>query len=338
MNWRAWRPHYLVNRPVPESATVDFRVDEAPGKMLPPTHVLRRSPSRLMNRLILTLPLALLVSFHTAVAADPVVPLANPFYAFDNSFQRPGLSPEQQLDLVRELGFAGIAWHEAPPAVAKAAAQSAKARGLTLFTIYCAAQVTPEGDLTYSPDLPALMASLQDHHTIIWLHLGGQGPAIASLTGDEPLMKKLRGLADLAATNGLSIALYPHFGEWTARFADATRVARLVKHPALGVTFNLCHCLATGDEARIPSLLEEAAPILTTVSISGADAGVRGADWKRLIQPLDRGTYDAGIVLRKLKQIGFKGPIGFQGYGIAGDARSILTPTMAKWRELVGAK
>ena len=30
----------------------------------------------------------------------------------DTAFQRPGLSPDQQLDLVRELGFAGIAWHE----------------------------------------------------------------------------------------------------------------------------------------------------------------------------------------------------------------------------------
>ena len=203
-----------------------------------------------------------------------------------------------------------------------------------MITIYCPAQVSPEGTLAYSPTLPALMETLKDHHTIIWLHVAGKGPAITNLTGDEPLFRQFRGLADIAATHGLKVSLYPHVGEWTARFAEATRVARLVKHPAFGVTFNLCHALAGGDEARIPALLEEAAPLLTTVSLSGADAGVVGADWKRLIQPLNQGTYDVGIVLRKLKQIGFTGPVGFQGYAIAADARSILEPTMAKWRAL----
>ncbi|MCI0741168.1 MAG: hypothetical protein L0Y72_19220 [Gemmataceae bacterium] len=40
------------------------------------------------------------------------------------------------------------------------------------------------------------------------------------------------------------------------------------------------------------------------------------------------------IVLRKLDQIDFRGPIGFQGYGIKGDARSILQPTIDAWRKL----
>ena len=31
------------------------------------------------------------------------------------------------------------------------------------------------------------------------------------------------------------------------------------------------------------------------------------------------------------------GPIGFQGYGIKGDARSILAPTMQAWRKLSAA-
>lgn len=290
-----------------------------------------------MTHFALTLAV-LFAPFAAAFAAENGAGATNPFYAMDTAFQRPGLNPTQQLDLVKELGFAGIAWHEQAPAQARAAALEAEARGLTMFTIYCAAQVTPEGELTYSPELPALMESLKGRHTIIWLHLGGNGPAIAALTGEEPVVRKLRALAQTASANGLRIALYPHFGEWTARFGDAVRVARLVKHPALGVTFNLCHSLAAGEEARIPELLEQAAPVLATVTINGADSGVQNPDWKRLIQPLDRGSYDVGIVLRKLKQIGFAGPIGFQGYGINADARAILQPTMAKWRELTSAK
>jgi sugar phosphate isomerase/epimerase len=273
----------------------------------------------------------------TALAAEPLG-LTNPFYAMDTSFQRPGLSPGQQFDLVKELGFAGVAWHEQGPEQVISSVQELEKRGLKMFTIYCPATVTPEGALTTSPGLGKLMEALKGKETIIWLHVGGKGPAFASLTGEEPAVKKLRELAEQASQNSLRIALYPHVGEWTARFADATRLAKLVNHPSFGVTFNLCHALAMGEEQQFPELLEQAKPVLMTVTLSGADSGVTGGKWDRLIQTLDKGTFDQAIVLGKLKQIGFKGPIGFQGYAIKGDARSILTPTMEAWRKLNGTK
>ena len=105
-------------------------------------------------------------------------------------------------------------------------------------------------------------------------------------------MQKLRGLADQAAASGLKIAIYPHFGEWTARFGDATKLADAVDRPNFGVSFNLCHCLATGDEQNIPHLLTAAKRHLFIVQINGADSGVSGKQWNRLIQTLDKGTFD----------------------------------------------
>lgn len=272
-----------------------------------------------------------------AAAADDAAKLPNPFYAMDTAFKRDGLTTDQQLDLLKELGYDGIAWTEEAPDAAKAAAEAAGRRGLKMFTIYCAAQVTPAGDLNYSPQLPELMKALKGHDTIVWLHIGGQGPAFDSLTGDEPVVKKLRELADIAAANDLRVALYPHVGEWTARFGDATTLARKVNHPQFGVTFNLCHNLAMGDEKQIPELLEAAKPVLFTVTINGADAGVAKPDWSRLIQTLDKGTFDVGSVLRTLKEIHFTGPVGFQGYGIGGDTRSVVGPTIEAWRKLSAA-
>ena len=118
----------------------------------------------------------------------------------------------------------------------------------------------------------------------------------------------MRSLAATAERNGLRIAIYPHIGDWTERFEDAVQVARLVDRKNFGVTFNLCHTLAAGDEDRIPALLEEAGPSLFAVTINGADAGVKGPQWNRLIQTLDRGSYDVGIVLRTLKRHGLSGP------------------------------
>jgi len=258
----------------------------------------------------------------------------NPFYAMDTSFQRPGLTFQQQLDLVKQLGYAGTAWHENDPAQVREALAATEKSGLKMVTIYCAAEVNAQGDITWSPQLPKLMEVLDGHGTIIWLHIGGRGPAFDRLKDDSPAVVKLRSLAKSAEAHGLSVAIYPHFGEWTAHFADATRLARLVHHPRFGVTFNLCHALAGGDEKQIPQLLEEAKPVLATVTICGADSGVSGPQWNRLIRTLDRGSFDVGQVLRTLRKIDFRGPIGFQGYAIPGDARSILAPTMSAWRKL----
>ncbi|MFP4056787.1 MAG: sugar phosphate isomerase/epimerase family protein [Candidatus Brocadiia bacterium] len=274
--------------------------------------------------------LAALAAARTGHAAA----LPNPFYAMDTAFRRPGLSQAQQFQLVKELGYDGIGWHQEPPERARANAEAMARLGLKMFAIYCPAKVTPAGELTHSPQLEALMAALEGHGTIIWLHIGGKGPDFESLTGREPLVSTLRKLSETAAAKGLSIAIYPHVGEWTARFADAITLAQTVDHPQFGVCFNLCHALAMGEEKAIPDLLERAKPVLLTATICGVDAGVSGPKWGRLIQTLDKGTYDVGIVLGKLRAIGFTGPIGFQGYGIKGDARSILEPTVEAWRRL----
>ena len=288
---------------------------------------------------LLVLTVLALCALAPAAGAKPDKPagLPNAFYAMDTAFRRRGLTTDKELALLKQLGYDGIGWHEEPPQRAKASAEAMAKAGLKMHAIYCPAKVTPKGELTHSAKLPELMAALKGHGTIIWLHIGGKGPAFGSLTGREPLIKKLRELSEIAKANGLRIAIYPHVGEWTAKFADAVKLAKLVKHPQFGVSLNLCHAMAMGEEKAIPTLIEEAKDVLVTVTICGADAGVTGGKWKQLIQTLDKGTYDVGIVLRKLKKIGFTGPIGFQGYGIKGDARSVLVPTMKGWRKLSAA-
>jgi hypothetical protein len=53
-----------------------------------------------------------------------------------------------------------------------------------------------------------------------------------------------------------------------------------------------------------------------------------------LIQTLDHGSYDVGVVLGTLKKIGFEGPIGLQGYGLGGDRTENLARSMEAWRRL----
>lgn len=83
------------------------------------------------------------------------------------------------------------------------------------------------------------------------------------------------------------------------------------------------------------AVLKEAKPWLAGVSICGSDQPdqVRPAkDWVRIgVRPLDQGNYDLRQVLKVLKEIDYKDPIGFQCYGIQGDPRKILAASKAAW-------
>ena len=112
------------------------------------------------------------------------------------------------------------------PDRAKANAEAMEKLGLKMSAIYCAAKVTPAGTLTHSPKLPALMAALKGHGTIVWLHIGGKGPAFDTLGGKDALVKTLRGLSDTAAANQLRIAFfrnggYAHRGQGRDRVRDS---------------------------------------------------------------------------------------------------------------------
>lgn len=261
---------------------------------------------------------------------------ANPFYAMDTSFHRKGLSDQEQLDLVKELGFDGVAWTEQAPEKVAASLADIERRGLKMYTIYCGATVK-DNALSVSPQLSQIISALKGHGTIIWLHINGAGPSFDQLKASDPIVHRLNELAEEASQAGLRVAIYPHVGNWTARFGDAVRLARVVNHKSFGVCFNLCHCLAMGDGDRINELLDSAGPLLFTGTINGADAGVTGPKWQSLIQPLGQGSYDVMPILRKLTAIGFSGPIGFQGYGIKSDAKSILEPTIKAWRKFTKA-
>ena len=107
-------------------------------------------------------------------------------------------------------------------------------------------------------------------------------------------------------------------------------------HPAVGVTFNLCHWLKVEGAERDPlPLLRAAGKRLVFVTINGADTGdTKSMTWARLIQPLGEGSYDVAAFLRKLRAVGYTGPIGFQGYGIKAPPHEVLAKTMVAWKRM----
>jgi sugar phosphate isomerase/epimerase len=256
--------------------------------------------------------------------------LVNPFFAFDNGTGYGRVSAEDQAAMLKELGYAGIGYSGARriPEMLKAL----DARGLTMFSIYVDVCLTPEkGKPPYDPALKTAIRQLRGRQTQIWLPIGGGRPSSTDL--DDRGVALIREIADLAAASNLQVVLYPHDGMYVQRLDDALRLVKKAGRKNVGVAFNLCHFLKVEGGKDLERRLKDARPHLLAVNINGADGGDTGRmGWDRLIQTLDRGSYDVSRVLRAVKYAGYRGPIGLQCYGIPGDNRENLKRSMKAWR------
>jgi sugar phosphate isomerase/epimerase len=253
-----------------------------------------------------------------------------PFFAFDNGVGRGSWTPGQQADLLAELGYDGIGYTGVKniPAVLEAL----ETRGLTMFSTYVRLNLK-RGEAAFDADLPTAIRQLAGHGTALWLHV--HNDRAASPAEDERAVQLIRQVADMAHQSKLPVVLYPHVGLYVATMSDAVRLARQCDRPNVGASFNLCHFLKQNDAATLPDQLRAAMPYLRLVSINGADAGdTRAMSWDRLIQTLDRGSFDVQSTLKLLRELDYRGPIGLQCYAIPGDVRDNLARSIQAWNRI----
>jgi sugar phosphate isomerase/epimerase len=262
------------------------------------------------------------------IRIEPAGP--NPFFAMDTATKDDKhKTAKEQVEMARELGYAGIGGR-ADKELGEMLKELDK-NDLRMFAVYLGANIDADQP-KYGPELKEAIEILKGSNSILWLFVQSKKLKPSMTEGDGRAVKVIREISDMAAEAGLRVALYPHAGFWVEKVEDAIRVAKKVDRKNVGVTFNLCHWLRTEDEKNMRSLIISAMTHLFVVSINGADSG--GKDWKQLIQTLDRGTFNIARFLRTLKRAGYTGPIGFQGYGIGGDAYDNLRRTMDAWRKL----
>jgi sugar phosphate isomerase/epimerase len=273
---------------------------------------------------------ALIFSATTALAAD--VP---PFFAMDTAAKLP---PADCAQVLADLGYAGLG---GTPSSAKAYAAALGAQKLVLFngyyvTNFSYAQTAMSADLKKAVDDLAAAGG-----SVLWLGINKvdfpMGIKLPPEYGDTIVVPQLRQLLAYAKPKGVKISLYPHTGFWAEQFEVCVRVAEKVDDKALGVTFNLCHWLKVEGSERDPlPLIKEALPRLNFMTINGADTGdTQKLGWDKLIQPLGRGSYDVASLVTKVRRAGYRGPFGFQGFGIKMDSKELLKETMEGWKKMV---
>ena len=281
--------------------------------------------------------IGLTICFCVVVLIAPVVcareaPATNPFYAFVNCFNGPRYaSPEVRVQILKELGYDGISYSGTKGA--SEMLNALDAAGLKFFNTYVGLNL--DAEQKYATELIETITRLKGRDAMLWLFVTGRKHKRSSEEGDRIAVEAICEVADLAHKSGVKIALYPHTGFYAESLDDALRIAEKVNRRNVGVTFNLCHWLKVEGDKDPTKTLQRAMPYLFQVSINGADSGdTKTMNWSRLIQPLGSGTYDVGGVLKTLKELGYAGPIGLQGYGVKGDSKENLKRSIQAWRKL----
>jgi len=266
---------------------------------------------------------------HAAVAAGPKTYSFFPFCIdWHDAKHR---SYKEQAEMLKDLGYDGVG-HIFLDGVAERL-KTLDAAGLTLYQITMNVDVAA-GKPPYEARFKDVLKLVKGRNVQFALLLNGATPSDPSV--DPHAVKILREMSDLARDSGSQLLLYPHQGSWIERIEDSVRVAEKVDRTNVGVMFNLCHWLRVDKQRDYKPLLKRAMPRLWAVSINGADSQDDKPGWDHYIQPLDKGSFDVGALLTTLKELGYKGPIGLQCYGIGGDARQHLARSMTAWRNLRG--
>jgi len=280
------------------------------------------------NVLALTLLALLLTPPNTLHATDQKL---HPFFPFCIDWHdAKKRNFTEQAAMLKELGYDGVGhiWLDGVAERIKTLDEA----GLKLYQITMNVEVAP-GKTPYDPQkFKDVLALVKGRHVQFCLLVGGMKPSDPS--GDPHAVEVLREMSDLALESGAQLLLYPHVGNWVERIEDSCRVANQVDRPNVGVMFNLCHWLRVDKSRDYKPLLKQAMPRLWAVSINGADNHDDNPGWDHYIQPLDKGSFDLGEFLRTLKELGYKGPIGLQCYGIGGDTKLHLASSMSAWKTL----
>ncbi|MEX2310440.1 MAG: TIM barrel protein [Pirellulales bacterium] len=250
------------------------------------------------------------------------------FFAFDNGVGRDqNWTPQQQAQLLAELGFDGIGYSGVQNL--RDRYRVFDAAGLRIYSLYI--DCWPAREQPFDPPLRKEdLAFFAGRDVTLWIVING-------VTNDEQAASVLRELADEVNKHRVRLAIYPHFGCYVATARHALKIVKLVDRKNVGMSLNLCHELRAGNADELSRIVEESIDHLFLVSIHGADRvtdGNREQDWSRLIKPLDEGEFNVVGFLEHLSKSRYSGPIGLQCFGLSGDTRTLLQRSKKAWDDM----
>jgi sugar phosphate isomerase/epimerase/ribosomal protein L35AE/L33A len=211
-------------------------------------------------------------------------------------------SPEDRAAMLKRLGFTKFAYDwraEHLPTFDRELA-ALTANGIQLTAVWFPGGLTNETRF--------LLDALKKHRlrTQLWVMLPeGKGDQSAKVRFAADW---LAAVADAAAADGHTVALYNH-GGWAGEPENQLAVVNQLGRPNVGLVYNLHH--GHGHLTRFPELLKAMQPHLLCLNLNGMV--IDGDKTGRKILPVGHGANDLGL-LRVIRDSGYRGPVGIIGH------------------------
>jgi sugar phosphate isomerase/epimerase len=241
--------------------------------------------------------------------------------------------PAAQIDILAECGYGGAMlslkddpkrWKMLPAYLA-----ALKKHKMRLTAIHARFYIE---DGTYPQVIKDNLPLLKDTKVVLIPSVGSR----TKLDRKDPkavamAVKVLREMSDDATKYGLGgIAPYMHIGNWIETIDDNVRIAKAVDRRNVGVMFHLHHWQVVGnrDLGKLRADLKKAKPYLMVVVIQGTDKD------KATHRILGEGSFDMVPLVRMLREIDYRGPLGTMGYTQSGDVPGKLGRAYQAWKRI----
>lgn len=284
---------------------------------------------------------ALLITFATAHAAQAdKVDLVQDLHWKDHHFAMSNWfynykfnQPKLHVKLLKERGYGGIMlslkddpgrWKNLPAYLA-----AMKEHGTRLTAIHARFYIE---DGTYPQVIKDNLPLLKGTKVVLIPSVGSRtkmdrkNPEAVAMA-----VKILREMSDDAKKYDLGgIAPYMHIGNWIETIDDNVRIAKAVNRRNVGVMFHLHHWQAVGGReiTKLRADLLNAKPYLMIVVIQGTDQN------KATHKILGEGDYDMVPLVKTLREMDYRGPLGTMGYTQKGDIPAKLTRAYIAWEKI----
>jgi len=144
----------------------------------------------------------------------------------------------------------------------------------------------------------------------------------------EGAAKILREMSDDCRKFGLGgVAMYTHVNAWVETIDEAIRAAKAADRRNVGTIFHLHHFQAT-NSTDLAGTLRRAKPYLMCVILQGTDED------RATHKILGEGSFDMAPLVRTLREMDYRGPLGTMGFTQSGDIPGKLERAGRAWERI----
>lgn len=242
--------------------------------------------------------------------------------------------PATQIDILARCGYDGVMlslkddpkrWRMLPAYLA-----GLRKRGMRLTAIHVRFYIE---DGTYPQVIKDNLQRLRGTNVVLVPSVGSRENAgRQDPQAVEAAVKILREMSDDAKEYALGgVAPYMHINNWIETIEDNVRVAQAVDRRNVGVMFHLHHWQSVGNREldQLRADLIKAKPYLMLVVIQGTDQD------KATHKILGEGSFDMLPLVRTLRELDYRGPVGTMGFTQGGDIPGKLQRAHRAWGEIM---